>query len=137
MESVKTSKIEALAKFLDCEVEEINETNYCFEYGKKEYLVLTDEEAEEKAKEYILDSAWAFNKSFLNAQSEAIAEMDDETFRVIQERCESANKAILAMIDDKDSFVNDAIASDGRGHFLSGYDGEENEQNGYYIYRIN
>lgn len=137
MESVKTSKIEALAKYLECDIEDIKENDYCFTYRKQEYLVLTDEEADEEAKEYILDTVWAFNKSFLDAHSEAIAEIDDKTFEVIQERCESSNKAILAMIDDKEWFVEDAISSDGRGHFLSSYDGEENEQNGYYIYRIN
>ena len=137
MKSVKISKEEALAKFLECETEEINETNYCFEYGSQEYLVLTDEEAEEKTKENILDSIWAFNKSFLDSHSEAISEIDEKTFAVIQERCESVNKAILSMIDDKEDFVSDAISCDGRGHFLSVYDGVENEQDGYYIYRIN
>ena len=28
------------------------------------YMVLTDEEADEKVKEYIRDSVWAFNSSF-------------------------------------------------------------------------
>jgi hypothetical protein len=41
------------------------------------------------------------------------------------------------MIDDPDEFIQDAIDSDGRGHFLSYYDGEETEINDYYIYRIN
>lgn len=137
MERIKVSKAEALAKFLECEVDDINETNYCFEYGKQEYLVLTDKEADEKAEQDILDSAWAFNKSFLDCHSKAISEIDEKTFQVLQERCESSNKAILVMIDNIDDFVEDAISSDGRGHFLSGYDGEENEQDEYYIYRIN
>ena len=41
--------------------------------------------------------------------------------------CESANELVLALIDDMDKFVSDAISSDGRGHFLSYYDGEEQE----------
>ena len=36
-----------------------------------------------------------------------------------------------------DEFIEDAISSDGRGHFLSPYDGEENEEGDYFIYRIN
>lgn len=109
--------------------------------GSSEYLILTDEEADEMAKEYILDTAWGFNKSFLDSHSEAIAEIDDKSYAKLQEGCESINKAVLAMIDDKDHFVEDAIASDGRGHFLSPYDGEENEVKiagtYYFIYRTN
>jgi len=44
-------------------------------------------------------------------------------------------------LDDIDSFVDAAISADGRGHFMSSYDGNENEEevNGttFYIYRIN
>jgi hypothetical protein len=36
-----------------------------------------------------------------------------------------------------EGFVEEAVSADGRGHFLSSYDGEENEQDGFYIYRIN
>jgi len=32
------------------------------------------------------------------------------------------------MIDDEDSFVEAAISADGRGHFLAGYDFNENEE---------
>jgi hypothetical protein len=42
---------------------------------------------------------------------------------------------------DEDSFVEDVVSSDGRGHTLSSYDGEEGEvtyeDNWYYIYRTN
>lgn len=41
------------------------------------------------------------------------------------------------MIDDIVAFVNDAIDADGRGHFIALYDGYENEQDGYFIYRQN
>ncbi len=107
-----------------------------------DYMVLTDDEADEKAKEYILDSAWAFNYSFLCSHSEAIAEIPEKEFKEMQGKlCESFNKAVLAMIPDKDHFVKDAIACDGRGHFMSSYDGEENEVKidgeWYFIYRLN
>lgn len=32
---------------------------------------------------------------------------------------------------------NEKINADGRGHFISYYDGNENEQNGFFIYRLN
>ena len=59
----------------------------------------------------------------------------------------------MSMIKDFDAFVEDAAACDGRGHFLSGYDGIEHEvvylsverdgmsyktkETYYYIYRVN
>ena len=107
-----------------------------------DYLVLTDEEATERATEEIEQSLWAFNKSFLDGHSEAISEIPDKDFEAMQcNLCESFNKAVRAMIDDFEHFVEDAISCDGRGHFISHYDGEENEekinQTYYYIYRLN
>jgi hypothetical protein len=106
-----------------------------------EYLVLTDSEADEAAKQYILDSVWAFNASFLAAHLKD--GIDQEVIESIQKnnRCEDNNKAILSLIEDVDHFVDDAIKSDGRGHFLSSYDGEEHEikigKTWFFIYRNN
>lgn len=110
-----------------------------FEVEGREYLVLIEEEADERAKEEILNSIWAFNASFIEDYTDGI---DAETIKIIQEaKYEDANEPIKRMIKDLDSFVEDAISADGRGHFLSGYDGEENEQNinhqWVYIYRTN
>ena len=42
---------------------------------------------------------------------------------------------------DEDSFIEDVISTDGRGHTLSSYDGNEHEivfqDEWYYIYRTN
>ena len=134
------AQVQALAKHLDLDNEDlrmIEESNDYYSFGGRDYLVLTDDEADEKAKEYILDTAWAFNSSFLSCHSKG--DVDEEVFKVLSEKCESSNDAVLSLIDDKDDFVNDAISSDGRGHFLSQYDGNENEEeiNGttYYIYK--
>ncbi len=103
------------------------------------HIVLTDQEADDKAKDYILDSAWAFNASFLAD----FTGFDIEVFEAIQknDRCESNNDAILSMIQDKDDFVQQAISADGRGHFMNRYDGNENEETiggeTFYIYRMN
>ena len=142
------NKILALNKFLereeDDQITEYNTSSYddnLFEVDEGEYLVLTDKEADEYAYSYIRDTVWAFNKSFLDSHSEAIAEMDEEVFSKIQEMCESANKTILRLIEDINYFMDDAISCDGRGHFLSGYDGEEHEikieGEWFYIYRTN
>ena len=140
---MKYDKIKALAEFLGVEEEEIKQSNYnenLFEYGNQEYLVCTDGEAEQEVKENILESLWAFNTDFILSHSkiENYSDRTEKAFRKMQEElCESANEIVKAIIEDLDEFVEDAIESDGRGHFLSGYDGEENEIKEFYIYRIN
>ena len=88
-------------------------------------------------REEIEEIVWAFNASFLQAHTG----VDFNVITKIQEMCDDANEPLTAMIKDFDHFVDDALRSDGRGHFLAGYDGEENEItfNGttYYIYRRN
>ena len=137
------NKIKALAKSLEIKAKDITEENDYFNANGAEYLVLTDEEADERAKEYILESVWAFNADFIIEHSNAL-DFDEASKKVVEaiaEQCESGNEAMKKLIDDLDEFVSDAVSADGRGHFLSGYDGEENEEeiNGttYYIYRTN
>ena len=133
-------KIRALGKHLDLNNEDlrmIEENGDYLYFDDREFLVLNDDEAEEKAKEYIKDSAWAFNASFLASHSKA----DEDVFKCLSEKCESSNDAVLSLIDNFDDFAEDAIVSDGRGHFMSSYDGHENIEEiagtEYYIYRTN
>ena len=135
-------KIKALANYLECEVDELEQTSYdenTFEYGSQEYMVLTDSEADERAKEDILESLWAFNTNFILSHTDI--NWDERTEKAIKkmqsELCEDANEIVKAMIKDLDEFVEDAISADGRGHFLNRYDGEENEEGEYFIYRTN
>ena len=120
--------------------EESRYDDFIFDYGKYEYLVCTDDEADERVKESIESSVWAFNPDFIIRHSKLPWEAVDMVEYFCRDKCESANETILALIDDIDEFVSDAISTDGRGHFLSNYDGKENEQefNGtyYYIYKI-
>lgn len=141
-------RIAALAQYLQCDADEISEAIYgenLFDCGPGEYLVLTDDEADRAVKDYVRDSAWAFNASFLSDQTG----LPEAMFTAVQDKCEDANDAVLQCIEQScglDEFVSDAISADGRGHFLSGYDGEENETTGadddgnpitFYIYRTN
>ena len=137
------SKIESLAEFLRVDQEDIEVSSYdknLFEYGNQEYLVLTNSEADKRTKEQIEESLWAFNTGFILNHSN-LSEWNERTekaFEKMQEDlCESANEIVKAIITDMDEFVSDAISADGRGHFLAGYDGEENEQDEYFIYRTN
>ncbi len=135
------SKIESLAKFLETDTDEITQgyNENIFEYGNQEYLVLTKEEADNAVKDNIEESVWAFNANFIldHTSIEWNARIEKSLKRMQEELSEDANELLKAMISDFDEFVEDAIESDGRGHFLAGYDGEENEQDEYFIYRCN
>ncbi len=135
-------KILALAAHLECEPNELTESTYDenrIEYGRDEYLVLTDDEADDIASQYIKDTLWAFNTEFISSHTKH--GLDDEQEKAIAEMqgklCESANPIISAMIENMDLFIEDAICADGRGHFISQHDGDEVESQGYYIYRQN
>lgn len=125
-----------LAEHLDCDIEDIVQgyDESTFELGDQEYLLLTDEEADQRAEEYIKDSIWAFVPSFLAKHTG----LDEEIIKHLQDKCEGANDALLNAIKDIDSFISEAIGCDGRGHFMSTYDGYEQEiDDNLFLYRIN
>jgi len=101
----------------------------------EDYLVLTDEEADEKVYEYIADTVWGFTPSFLSSYTG----IDEEVFVTLQEA--GKYDAIRSMIQDFDAFVEAAVSADGRGHFLATYDHNEYDvtvyDTTYYIYRVN
>ena len=142
-------KAKALADFLeisieDLEIPEDTELPFVVLDTGASYAVLTENQADERAKEEILNSLWAFNADFIIQHCKNYDDMDQcefysavESLRHAQENCcENANGLVFALIDDMDEFVEDAINADGRGHFISRYDGVENEQDGFYIYRV-
>ena len=138
--------VEALADFAECDPSEVEQFNLpyygmeVFSVGSKRYAVGTDSEADEACKEYIKDSAWAFRSSFICECCNLPQELAEALEAMQSQKCEGANDAILALIEKTDGgldgFVEDAISADGRGHFLSSYDGGENEKDGFFIYRI-
>ena len=106
------------------------------EVGNNEYAIGTDDEADKAVQEYIEGSVWAFNANFLASMTD----MPCEIFEALQPQCESSNDAILACIEQTcgiDDFVEEAISADGRGHFLSNYDGYEANVEGLVMFRIN
>lgn len=133
----------ALSKILECDEDKISEDcfyTYCI--GEQEYLVLTDEEAQERVYEEIRESLWAFNSSFICKYIRDYSGNTDAMGKAIsivsENLCENANPLIINLIGENlDDFIDEAIALDGRGHFLSHYDGAEEEYGNYFIYRIN
>lgn len=142
-------KAQALAKFLEISIEDLEipediELPFVVLDTGASYAVLTEEQANARAREEILNSLWAFNAHFIIEHCKNYNDMGDyefnsaiESLRHAQENCcENANGLVFALIDDIDEFVEDAIYADGRGNFISGYDGIEDEQDGFYIYRV-
>lgn len=152
---ITDEKKQALKQFLsipDEEMDDIKVTqwdeNEVEIYGQQ-YLVLTDMEADDRAREDIERSLWAFQPSFILSHCSTYERMSNWEYDSVKEAlikiqghfCEGINELIRAMIEDMDEFVEDAICEDGRGHFISMYNGRENKEevNGvtYYIYRTN
>ncbi len=152
---ITDEKKRALQQFLsipDEDMEELKPSQYeenGLEYGKEEYLILTDMEANARAREDIERSLWAFQPSFILSHCSTYDRMSNWEYdsaktaleKIGSHFCEGVNELIRALISDIDEFVEDAISEDGRGHFISMYDGDENEETvdgvTYYIYRTN
>ena len=139
-------QVRALCAHLDCQPDELSKERHdhydmpVFSYGRAEYAIGDDTEANSAAFDYVKGSAWAFNASFILSECELPDELDEAIKAMQEKQCEGANDAILAMIEKcttLESFVQSAISADGRGHFLSSYDGEENEEGEFFIYRTN
>lgn len=120
-----------------CEIEDDCDNKFRI-YGN-EYLIVNEYLAERLVTEYIEDSLWAFNADFLSS----VTGFDKMIFEDISRLGEDSNGAISALIKSScgiDEVVSKAIAWDGRGHFLSGYDGEEIEilvgDELYFAYRL-
>lgn len=113
-----------------------------------EWLVLTDEEADEKTAEEIKETLWVFNGWFIIEHMSNNNDLNSYTkehlykslLQIQQTCCEDCNALIYAIIGGEngiDNFISDAIEADGRGHFLSYYNSEEKETENFFIYRIN
>ena len=152
---ITDEKKQALKQFLSIPNEDMDDIkvtqwdeNEVEIYGQ-EYLVLTDMEADDRAREDVERDLWAFQPGFILSHCSTYDRMSNweydkakEALEKIQSYfAEGINELIRAIIKDVDEFVEDAICEDGRGHFISHYDGRENEEevNGvtYYIYRMN
>lgn len=150
---------QSLAALIGCAVDDLSERSFdhyglsVYEIGSSEYAIGTDEEAQSAAEQAISDSAWAFNAEFICAQCNLPSELADAIRSWQEKECEGCNDAIVELIEShcpggmtgSHSFSDDAIRSDGRGHFLSSYDSEETEVDGededgpvtLYVYRLN
>lgn len=141
--------VRALCEHLGCEPCDLNEIGHehyglkSFSFGGQEYAIGTNAQADKAARLNIEDSIWAFNASFILSECNLPGELEEGLKAWQEKECEGCNDELLRMVNRLcgDSFFEAAISADGRGHFLSGYDGEENdvvsEGETFYIYRTN
>lgn len=103
-----------------------------------EYAWGSARQCEAAAVLYCRDSLWAFSAQFIGdflalseSQIKAIGKMQGEL-------CEDAGEIVKLLIGKRiREFVKEAIAADGRGHYLSQWDGREIMLNAeWYAYRI-
>jgi hypothetical protein len=132
-------KQKALCAFLNGKSVDVSryDTSVFVAVDGSEYLVLSEEEADERVKDYIRESVWAFRPEFL--AEHLVIEDREAAVRVLEalrEQCEDANEPILSMVRDVDALVDDAVSADGRGHFLASYDGAESEEGDFFIYKV-
>lgn len=135
-------KVIVLARHLDCAPDEISEGyGDCeFEHGSQSWIVATDSEADSLAFERAKSELWAFNADHLSRYCSALDNpRARKAFDSMRESlCEDSQDFVEGLLGDRlDECVTDAISVDGRGHFLSGYDGEEIEAGPLYLYRVN
>lgn len=137
-------KIRAIEAYTESTVIKNDGQRFEMEDGS-EWLVLDDDEADELTREEIEDSLWAFNPDFIVRHMPNLGKLTTKqesdligALGQIQSLCEDCNPLFAAIIEDMDDFVDDAIASDGRGHFLARYGDVEVELEGtdFYAYRI-
>ncbi len=97
-----------------------------------EFFVANEKEANTLAAESIKEKLWAFEADFICEHSAALTKAGGRAENSVREMqrmlCEDAQPIIEALIDDLDTFIEDAIEADGRGHFIADYDGEEHDQ---------
>lgn len=146
--------IRALCAHLDCEPSDLTEGKHdhyglaVFAMGSQEYAIGEDAACDKAVRANIEESIWAFNADFILSECGLPSELEDGVKAWQEKECEGCNDELLRMVNRLagDSFFDHAISADGRGHFMSSYDGEENEQTGedtdgnsvrFYIYRTN
>ena len=143
------NKMKALMAYLEeTDIDELTEETYdyyglsVYSFGSQEYAIGTEDEVQIAVESNIKDSLFAFNADWIVSHLDV--NFPIEGIKAIQEKYENGNDSlyeIISKLGDWDYFVKDSILADGRGHFLSSYDGNEEEiyyENiWYYIYRIN
>ena len=127
------TKARALKRYIGADV---RYQDSVYHVDGREYLVMTDRQADKAVREYVRDTLWAFRPAFLARFTQGVPE---RAIKHLQDLLyEDANDTILAMVGRNiGRLVQEAIGADGRGNFLATYDSVEEELgDDLYAYRI-
>ena len=103
--------------------------------GQDYAVAFDDDEADAAARVAIKESLAYFRPEFLSQWTGLPVEIFDS----LAKSNFSDNDAMCRLVEattDLDEMIQDDCQLDGRGHFLSNYDSEENEVNGAFVYLI-
>ncbi len=107
--------------------------NCVYEVQGHDYYSGTEDEIFNAVQEYISESLWVFNNSFLRNYGVLKNINNAELIlNILQKQYESGNDAIKELVqweENKDEITQDAINADGVGHFLNSYNGEYDDVN--------
>ena len=79
-----------------------------------------------------------FSTDFIYSHSTFYGTTDKDCRDIIKAIQDKEDSSLIEdIIEDLDSFIEDAICCDGMGNFLASYDSEEHEQGDFLIYRVN
>ena len=95
----------------------------------RDFLVCSDKGRDQEARKHVRDSLWAFNADFISYHTKGtLGRGAIDALKAAQEKlCEGANELVFSMLKSFSKFCADAVRADGYGHFLSPYDGNEDE----------
>lgn len=133
---------QALAKHLGVDEILIDKSKHnrdVFSLRKAEFLVIHAHDLNDALADRIKENLWAFKADFIashtkNGLSPACIDAIETMQRELGENCQPI---VEALIYDLPAFIEDAVRSDGAGHFLSTYDGSEVVVDEFFIYRLN
>jgi hypothetical protein len=86
------------------------------------YIVLNEDQVKERMDDHIRETASYFNTWFLANMTE----LDEEIFENLVEKNEAVYNLICKTCGINE-FIEECLSTDGAGHFLNGYNGEEYE----------
>ena len=133
-----------LANHLGCDINTIKNSLYkenLFEHENSDYLVLSNEEADEETRKQITDTLWSLDALLIKQYIKT--DISTETIEHIQaEMCPNCIHLLLALMENVDLFYKEIGKKFGRNYFIAFHDCLEHvifEFEGnrrYYIYRL-
>lgn len=136
-----------LARHLHCSISHLKESRYgtphLFEYFNADYLILTNEEANQEFEIQLETLIYQLDIDFIKKHLKI--DIPTEILQqYIFDMCDnySCIQVFWELLHDKTAFLEDVAKIYGRGYVLGWYDGKEievcaDEHTSYYIYRLN